>query len=222
MKRKVIMAVAVLMTFACLTAIIVSAAGTVKPSAEEPVAVIERVPVESEKVYYAYYNTGSGKGAVALCLDNEFVAYGEELDNIKICTENAEGKFEIIHEIPKSSVGTWFYGKSEYTVSTPEEVNCLLGGLSGLGVSVESDKVNLAFALSNQPIDKNTQYYIYIPADYFVNAEGLSNEGAYIEIPMDKVNGYTGDLLTDLKTAMNPLYDVALFSLESVLGVFTK
>lgn len=222
MKRKLIMAVAVLLTFACLTAIVVSASADAIETEEVTAQVIERIDIVSDKVYYAYYNNGSGKGAVALCLDNEFVSYGEGIENIKICTENAEGIFEIIHEIPKSKVGTWFYGKSEYTVSTPEEISCLLGGLSGLGVSVESDKVNLAFELSDQPLDKNTQYYIYIPADYFKNSDGLSNEGAYIEIPMDKVNNYTGDLLTDLKTVASPLYDVALFGVESVLGIFTK
>ena len=67
---------------------------------------------------------------------------------------DADGVFEIVHEIPKAKVGTWFYGKSEYTVATPDEIGCLLGGLSGLGVSVESDKVNLAFELSGQPLDK--------------------------------------------------------------------
>lgn len=220
MKRKVILAVSVLLTLACLTAIIVSAAGTVN---EEPIIeTIERVPIESEKVYYAYYNTGSGKGAVALCLDNEFTSYGEGIENIKVCSKNAEGKFEIIHEIQKSSVGTWFYGKSEYTVGTCEEIKSLLGGLSGLGVSVQSDKVNLAFGLSNQPVDKGTQYYIYIPADYYANADGVSNEGAYIEIPVDKMNSYTGDLLTDLKNATSGLYDIALFGIESIAGILSR
>lgn len=221
MKRKVIMAVSVLLTLACLTAIIVSAAGTVNMN-EEPKEIIERVAVESEKIYYAYYNSGSGKGAVALCLDNDFVSYGESDDTVKICKKNAEGTFEIIHEISKEKVGTWFYGKSEFSVSAPDEVKSLLCGLSGLGVSVESEKVNLAFELSNQPIDKNGTYYVYIPEGYFKTQNGLLNEGAYIEIPTDKVNSYTGDLLTDLKTATSGLYDVALFGFESLAGVFGK
>lgn len=220
MKRKVLAAVAVLLAFSCLTAIIVSAAG----SESEPAAMeeVQRVPVVGEKVYYAYYNTGSGKGAVALCLNNSFVSYGEGTGNIKVCTKDANGNYEIIHEIQKESVGTWFYGKSEYTVDTCDEVKSLLGGLSGLGISVQSDKVNLAFELSNQPIDKNTAYYIYIPQDYFVDEAGLGNAGAYIEIPGDKINGYTGDLLTDLKNATSGLYDIALFGLESIGGLLSR
>lgn len=222
MKRKVIMAVSVLLTLACLTAVIVSAAGTVNEKTEYEPEIIERVAVESDKVYYAYYNSGSGKGAVAFCFDNEFVSYGDGQENIKICSKNSEGVYEIIHEIKKESVGTWFYGKSEFTVSAPEEVKSLLCGLSGLGVSVESEKVNIAFELSDQPLDKNEQYYVYIPADYFKTEDGLTNEGAYIEIPKDKVNSYTGDLLTDLKTATSGLYDVALFGLESIGGILGR
>ncbi len=220
MKKKVIMIVAVITAIACLTGVIVSASADGADEYIQP--EVMRIPIESEKVYYAYYNSGSAKGAVALALKNEFTAYGSSEENLKICTKDESGAYSIIHEIPQTKVGTWFYGKKEFSLSTPEEIKSLLGGLSGLGVTVESDRVNFAFELNNQPIEPEKIYYVYIPEDYFVNSKGEGNMGAYIEIPAEKVNSYTGDLLTDLKKATEGIYDLALFGIESVFGLLSK
>ncbi len=217
MNRKIIAAVAVLLSVVCLTGIAVSA-GSVAPFEEGETFYEEvvRVPVQENEVYFSYYNSGSGKGAVAFSLDNKFTSYGETEKNIKICTKDADGVFTVLHEIQKEKVGTWFYGKSELSVSADENIKNLFGGLSSVGITFESDRTNVAFELSAQPLNKTEAYYIYIPQDYFVDAEGCGNMGAYIEIPAEKVNNYTGDLFRDLATVTSGVYDFALFGIESI------
>lgn len=217
MNRKIIAAVAVLLSVVCLTGIAVSAGNTLP--VEEESAIYEeviRVPVEEKEVYFAYYNSGSGKGAVAFSLNNKFTAYGETEKTVKICTKDADGNFTVLHEIPKEKVGTWFYGKSELSVPTCENAKNLFGGLSSVGITFESDRTNVVFELSVQPLNKNTAYYIYIPQDYFVDDEENGNMGAYFEIPTETVNNYTGDFMTDLMNVTSGLYDVALFGVESL------
>lgn len=179
----------------------------------------KKTPLVKDKVYYAYYNDGSGKGAIAFCLDNQFTDYGSNDTDLSVCTQNAQGDYVLLYSIPKSAVGIWFAGKTNIDVVSNETGCSLLGGLSGIGLTVDSTKTNVAFRLNAQRISIGESYYIYIPDNYFVDAEGVGNEGGYIAIEPEKVNSYTGDLLTDLQAAASKIYDVALWGIESLVGI---
>ncbi len=221
MKNKLFIILSLIVTLALVTGIAVSAsadnvADTDITSAEPE---IQRVTVNKEKTYFAYYNAGSERGAVALCLDNLFTAYGESTQDIQLCTKNEDGTYTALHTIGKDSRTTWFAGKQEYSVSPGDDLSTLLGGLSGVGITLDSTKTNLAFKLNSQSIEKGKPYYVYIPEDYYVNAEGVGNLGAYIEIESSAVNNYTGTICGDIETIANGIYDVALFGLESIASI---
>lgn len=220
MKNKIFVILSLVVTIALVTAIAVSAsADNVADNVGATEPEIQRIAVNKDKTYYAYYNTGSDKGAVALCLDNLFTAYGESEKDIQLCTKNEDGTYTALHTISKDSLTTWFAGKQEYSVSPSDNLSALLGGLSGVGITLDSTKTNLAFALNSQSIEKGKTYYVYIPEDYYVNTEGVGNLGAYIEIEGTAVNNYTGQLCSDLETIANGIYDVALFGLESLASI---
>ena len=214
MKKKIAIIISLLLTVACITGIVVSATSTTTQQG------IERVNVVEDKNYYAYYNDNSCLGAVAFCLNNQFTAYGASTESIRLCTQNPDGTYTALYTIDKSAVNTWFAGKKEYTVSPTGELSALLGGLSGIGFTVDNTKTNLAFSLNGQPIKKGTAYFVYIPADYFVDATGKGNNPAYLSIKPATVNAYTGDLIEDLKTATDGLYDAVIFAAESFGGIF--
>ncbi len=221
MKNKIFIIISLLVAISCITGIVVSASAdnvsdnTIATTEPE----IQRVAVNKDKVYYAYYNTGSQKGAVALCFDNLFTGYGESEKDIQLCTKNEDGTFTALHTIAKENLTTWFAGKQEYSVSPGDNLSDLLGGLGSIGVTVDCEKVNLAFRLNSQSIEKGKTYYVYIPEDYYVDAEGTGNMGAYIEIESTSVNSYTGDLCTDLEAITSGIYDLALFGIESLASI---
>lgn len=188
-------------------------------SAVDEATAVTIEPIK-DKVYYAYYNTSSGKGAVAFCLNNKFTEYGKSSESISVCIKNADGTYSVLHSIPKDAVDTWFSGTTELKLKASENVSALLGGLSGLGFTVDSEKTNVAFKLFGQSIDVGGEYYIYIPAYYFLDEAGNGNSATYVSIEKEKVNSYTGDLLEDLKSAGSQLYDIALWGFESVAGIF--
>lgn len=214
MNRKTAILVSLILAILCIGGIVVSATSTNQPG-------IERVDVLEDKNYYAYYNDASCKGAVAFCLNNQFVSYGSSAENLRLCTQNADGTYSALYTIDKSSLSTWFAGKKEYTVATEGELSSLLGGLTGIGFTLDTAKTNLAFTLNGQPIKKGTAYFVYIPADFYVDATGKGNNPAYLSIKPTTVNSYTGDLLEDLKTATSDIYDAFLFAAESIGGVLS-
>ncbi len=214
MKKKIAVVVSLLLTVACIFAIVVSATNAADNQ-------VERVNVYQSKNYYAYYNDASCKGAAAFCLNNQFVAYGTTTEAIRLCTKNADGTYTALYTIDKSNVSTWFAGKKEYSVPAEAEVSSLLGGLNGIGITLDSGKTNLAFYLNGQPIKKGSAYYVYIPADYFVDAQGLGNAPCYLEIKASTVNSYTGDLIEDLKNAASGIYDSVIFAAESISGMLS-
>ncbi|MBQ8759123.1 MAG: hypothetical protein IJZ20_05465 [Clostridia bacterium] len=214
MNKKIAIIISLILTVACLGGIVVSATSSSQPG-------IQRVDVLEDKNYYAYYNDSSCKGAVAFCLNNQFVSYGATTESIRLCTKNADGTYTALYTIDKASLSTWFAGKKEYNLATEGELSSLLGGLNGIGFTLDSGKTNLAFELNGQPIKKGTAYYVYIPADFYVDAQGLGNNPVYLSIRPSDVNAYTGDLFEDLKTAASGIYDAVLFAAESIGGVLS-
>ncbi|MBQ7295171.1 MAG: hypothetical protein IJW86_03135 [Clostridia bacterium] len=221
MKNKLFIVISLIVAISCITGIVVSASADNVADKEITTAApeIQRVAVNKDKTYYAYYNSKTQKGAVALCLDNQFTAYGESTKDIQLCTKNEDGTYTALHTVAKDNMTTWFAGKQEYAVSPSDNLSGLLGGLGSIGVTVDCEKTNLAFALVSQSIESGKTYYVYIPEDYYVDAEGVGNLGAYIEIESANVNTYTGDLCADLETITSGIYDIALFGIESLASV---
>lgn len=223
MKNKLFIILSMVVTLALVTGIAVSASADNVDGAEVTVTEpeIQKVDVEKEKIYFAYYNTGSNKGAVALCLDNFFTGYGDSTQDIQLCTKNEDGTYNVLYTIGKDCRATWFAGKQEYSVSASDELSSLLGGLSGVGLTLDSSKTNLAFTLNSQSIEEGKAYYIHISEDYYVDAEGLGSADAYIEIEESAVNSYTGTICGDIEAIANGVYDVALFGLESIASIIS-
>ena len=214
MKNKIAIIISLVLAAACIGAIVVSATSTAPQG-------IERVNVVEDKNYYAYYNDASCKGAVAFCLNNQFTGYGISTEDLKLCTKNEDGSYTALYTIDKASLSTWFAGRKEYSIASTDELSSLLGGLSGIGFTVDTAKTNLAFELNGQPIKKGTAYYVYIPADFYIDASGKGNTPCYLSIKPATVNSYTGDLFEDLKTATADIYDAFLFAAESIGGVLS-
>ncbi len=219
MKNKIFIVLSIILALSCITGIAVSASADIVTDNEPAQPEIQRIAVNKDKTYYAYYNSGSQKGAAALCFGNKFADYGDGEKNIQLCTENEDGTYSVLYEIEKDSLTTWFAGKQEYSVSPSDNLSALLGGLSSLGITLDCEKTNLAFALRNQPIESGKTYYLYIPEDYYVDSEGVGNLGAYIEIDSTDVNAYTGEICSDLETIAEGIYDVALFGIESLASI---
>ncbi len=213
MKKRTALITAIFLVLSIVCAVAVSAADT---------AATPTVPVEKDRTYYAYYNTKSGKGAISFCLNNKFTSFGKSTDNLSVCTENPDGTFSVLYSIDKSAVDVWFAGTTDLKIQTSENVSSLLGGLSGLGITADMEKTNLALTLSGQSIEKDGQYYVYIPAYYFLDENGKGNAGAYIPIEKEKINSYTGDLLSDVKNAADDVYDFAIRGYETVAGLIGR
>lgn len=215
MNRKIAILISLILAAVCVGAIVVSATtGTEQPG-------IERINIIEDKNYYAYYNDSSCKGAVAFCLNNQFTGYGISQENLRLCTQNEDGTYSALYTIDRASLTTRFAGRKEYNLAAEGELSNLLGGLSGIGFTVDTAKTNLAFSLNGQPIKKGTAYFVYIPADFYVDATGRGNNPAYLSIKPATVNSYTGNLLEDLKTATADVYDAFLFAAESIGGVLS-
>lgn len=211
-KRTVIItAVFLILSFAC--ALAVSAVDT---------AATPLVPVEKNRVYYSYYNSGSGKGAIAFCLDNKFTDYGKTTDSILICTKNADGTYASVYSVDKSAVDVWFAGTTELKLKASDNISSLLGGLSGLGITADSEKTNVALTLYGQALTAGTEYFVYIPAYYFVDENGNGNQGGYIPLEKEKFNAYSGDFFADLQNAADDVYDFAIRGYESVAGLIGR
>lgn len=213
MKKKTALITAIFLILSVACAIAVSAVDT---------AATPTVPVEKDRLYYAYYNTKTGKGAISFCLNNKFTAFGKTTDNISLCTKNADGTFSVLHSIDKSAVDVWFSGTTALTLQTSENISSLLGGLSGLGITADMEKTNVALNLTGQSIEAGNEYYVYIPAYYFLDANGNGNSGAYIPVEKEKINSYTGDLLSDLQDAADDVYDLAIRGYETIAGLIGR
>ena len=213
MKKRTVIITAIFLVLSTLCAIAVSAADT---------AATPTVPVVKDRLYYAYYNTKSGKGAISFCLDNKFTAFGKTGDNISLCTKNADGTFSELYSIDKSAVDVWFSGTTDLKLQTSENISSLLGGLSGLGITADMEKTNIALNLTGQSIEKDKEYYIYIPAYYFLDANGNGNAGGYIPVEKEKINSYSGDLFSDLQNAADDVYDLAIRGYETIAGLIGR
>lgn len=214
MNKTVTAIVASVLAICCFTAIAFAATGSFgTPTKQE---TPPKTAVNSEKVYFSYYNTGSGKGAVAFSLDNNFIGYGNSQGSIQLCTKNEQGSYVSLYSIDKGNTDVRFYGKSEHIIGTDSSKT---GGLSSIGISFDYDKTNVCFLLYNQPVEAGKTYYIYIPEDYFLDASGNPNAGAYIEIPSSKTNSYTGKLAQDLEKLLDSVYDTVIFGAESINGM---
>lgn len=219
MKNKIFVILSLVMALALITGIAVSASADLIGDNESTQQEIQRVSVNKDKTYYAYYNSASQRGAVALCFNNKFTSYGDSESQIQLCSKNDDGTYNALYTINKDSLTTWFAGKQEYSVSPSDSLSELLGGLSSVGVSVDCEKTNLAFALKGQSLEENKTYYVYIPQDYYVDADGVGNAGAYIEIESANINAYTGNLCQDIEKITSGIYDLAIFGIESIVGV---
>ena len=213
MKKRTVIITAIFLVLSTLCAIAVSAADT---------AATPTVPVVKDRLYYAYYNTKSGKGAISFCLDNKFTAFGKTGDNISLCTKNPDGTYSEIYSIDKSAVDVWFSGTTDLKLQTSENISSLLGGLSGLGITADMEKTNVALNLTGQSIEKDKEYYIYIPAYYFLDANGNGNAGGYIPVEKEKINSYSGDLFSDLQNAADDVYDLAIRGYETIAGLIGR
>ena len=213
MKKRTVIITAIFLVLSTLCAIAVSAADT---------AATPTVPVVKDRLYYAYYNTKSGKGAISFCLDNKFTAFGKTGDNISLCTKNADGTYSELYSIDKSAVDVWFSGTTDLKLQTSENISSLLGGLSGLGITADMEKTNIALNLTGQSIEKDKKYYIYIPAYYFLDANGNGNAGGYIPVEKEKINSYSGDLFSDLQNAADDVYDLAIRGYETIAGLIGR
>ena len=213
MKRKTVLITAIFLVLSIACAFAVSAADT---------AATPTVPIVKDRLYYAYYNTKSGKGAISFCLDNKFTAFGKTGDNISLCTKNADGTFSELYSIDKSAVDVWFSGTTDLKLQTSENISSLLGGLSGLGITADMEKTNIALNLTGQSIEKDKEYYIYIPAYYFLDANGNGNAGGYIPVEKEKINSYSGDLFSDLQNAADDVYDLAIRGYETIAGLIGR
>lgn len=213
MKRKTVLITAIFLVLSIACAFAVSAADT---------AATPTVPIVKDRLYYAYYNTKSGKGAISFCLDNKFTAFGKTGDNISLCTKNADGTYSEIYSIDKSAVDVWFSGTTDLKLQTSENISSLLGGLSGLGITADMEKTNIALNLTGQSIEKDKEYYIYIPAYYFLDANGNGNAGGYIPVEKEKINSYSGDLFSDLQNAADDVYDLAIRGYETIAGLIGR
>lgn len=212
MNKKLIAILSVLASVLCIGVI---AATAVSATTQEP----QGQPLVSEKVYFAYSNSNSLKGAASFRLGNTFTDYGTSAENIRLCTLNADGTYTTVTEIPKENTNVWFYGKTEYSHETSEDTKSFFGGLSGIGITFDSEKVNAVIKFGGVNLTRGTSYYIYIPENYFVDEAGTGNIAGYISIPADKVKSYTGNAAEDFAIATEGLYDAALFSVESVAGL---
>ncbi|MCM1543785.1 MAG: hypothetical protein NC110_00640 [Ruminococcus sp.] len=210
MKKKPAIITSIILALCILCAVAVTAIDSV---------TTPKIPVEKCKTYYAYYNEASAKGAVAFSLNNQFTSFGKSEKDLVLCTQNAEGNYVAVYTIPREAVSVWFAGKTEVNVYSNENGCQLLGGLSAIGFTADSTKTNIAFSLNSQSISGGTNYYVYVPDNYFADAAGVGNAGGYVMIEAEKVNSYTGDLLSDLQTAAQKVYDVAIWGVESVAGL---
>ncbi len=213
MKRKTVLITAIFLVLSIACAFAVSAVDT---------AATPTVELVKDRLYYAYYNTKSGKGAISFCLDNKFTAFGKTGDNISLCTKNPDGTYSELYSIDKSAVDVWFSGTTDLKLQTSENISSLLGGLSGLGITADMEKTNVALNLTGQSIEKDKEYYIYIPAYYFLDANGNGNAGGYIPVEKEKINSYSGDLFSDLQNAADDVYDLAIRGYETIAGLIGR
>ena len=213
MKKRTALITAILLVLSTLCAIAVSAVDT---------AATPTVPIVKDRLYYAYFNSKTSKGAISFCLDNKFTAFGKTGDNISLCTKNADGTYSEIYSIDKSAVDVWFSGTTDLKLQTSENISSLLGGLSGLGITADMEKTNIALNLTGQSIEKDKEYYIYIPAYYFLDANGNGNAGGYIPVEKEKINSYAGDLFSDLQNAADEVYDLAIRGYETIAGLIGR
>lgn len=141
-----------------------------------------KVEINPEKTYFAFYCNTFEKGSAAICLDNRFTAFADCEENISLCSVDNEGNRTVLYEIGKENVKTWFSGETKRKTGLDPKITELFGGLSSVGIVVDSEKTNLLIRLDNQPVKRNTQYFLYIPEDYFIDENGNTNAGGYIEI----------------------------------------
>ncbi|MGN1194570.1 MAG: hypothetical protein ACI4SB_03725 [Acutalibacteraceae bacterium] len=163
-----------------------------------------KTEIAAEKIYFAFYGEPLKTGAAAFCLDNRFTAVSDCEDSISLCSVDEEGNRTVLYKIPKENVRVWFSGETKRKTQLDPKITSLLGGLSGIGIVVDSEKTNVMILLRDQPIKRNTQYYIYIPEDYFIDENGNTNAGGYVELKPSDVKSVSGNIITDIMS----LFDV--------------
>lgn len=146
-----------------------------------------KTEITAEKVYFACYCAALKKGAAAFCLDNRFTAFADCEENISLCSVDSQDNRTVLYKIPKENVKVWFSGETKRKIQLDPELASLSGGLSGVGIVVDSEKTNVMILLENQPIERHTKYYLYIPENYFADENGGMNAGGYIEIAAEEV-----------------------------------
>ncbi|MGN1442775.1 MAG: hypothetical protein ACI4XE_02895 [Acutalibacteraceae bacterium] len=165
-----------------------------------------KVEINPEKTYFAFFCQTFGKGAAAVCLDNRFTAFADCEDNISLCSVDEEDNRTVLYEIGKDNVRAWFSGETKRKAALDSGISGLLGGLSGVGIVVDSEKTNILIRLDNQPVEHNTRYYLYIPEDYFIDESGNTNAGGYIEINFGRET-FAENLVNDIFGLFDSSFD---------------
>ena len=200
MKKAILFAI----TAVLASAILISAG--VGASADYQKQQNPKVEIDPEKTYFAFYCNTFEKGAVAICLDNRFTAFADCKDNISLCSVDEEDNRTVLYEIGKENVKAWFFGETKRKTALNPGISGLLGGLSGVGIVVDSEKTNILIQLNNQPVERNTRYSLYIPEDYFIDESGNTNAGGYIEIKFGRET-FAENLANDIFRLFDSSFD---------------
>lgn len=174
MKKVILFAITAVMASAIL---LMAGVGAADDQQQNP-----KTEIYAEKTYFAFYSELCGKGAAAVCLDNRFAALADCEKPISLCSVDGDDNRTVLYEIGKENVRVWFCGETKRKTALDPKLTALFGGLSGVGLVVDSEKTNLLILLDKQPAEPDTRYYLYIPEDYFLDENGKTSAGAYIEL----------------------------------------
>lgn len=157
-----------------------------------------KTEITAEKTYFAFYGEPLKSGAAAFCLDNRFTAVSDCEDSMSLCSVDEEGNRTVLYQIPKENVRVWFSGETKRKTQLDPRITSVFGGLSGIGIVVDSEKTIVMILLKDQPIKRNTSYFLYIPEDYFMDENGNTNAGGYVEIKPSDVRSVSGNIIEDI------------------------
>ena len=162
-----------------------------------------------EKTYFSFYCNTLDKGAAAVCLGNRFTAFADCEESISLCSVDEQDNRTVLYEIPKENVKVWFAGETKRKTKLDPRITSLFGGLSGLGIVVDSEKTNLLIRLDNQPVEKDARYFLYIPEDYFIDESGNTNAGGYIAVTFGQ-ESFAKDYLDGIFSPLDSSYKESL------------
>lgn len=178
---------AVLFTITLLLAAGILVSAGVGASADYQKQQAPKTQIAAEKTTFAFYCHALDKGAAAFLLDNNFTGFSDCEENISLCAVDEADNRTVLYEIPKDSVKVWFSGETKHKTKLDPKISSLFGGLSAVGFVADSEKTNLMILLDNQPIVHGARYYLYIPEDYFLDENGSTNVGGYLEIRPEQI-----------------------------------